>query len=78
MRWAGRVARVREKRNAYRVLVWKPEGTRQLEGPRCWWENNIKINLKEIEWEDLDWIYVALDRDKWYAVVKTVMNLRTP
>jgi hypothetical protein len=48
MRWAGHVAQMEEKRNAYRILVGNPEGKRPLEGPRCKWVDNIKIDLREI------------------------------
>jgi hypothetical protein len=76
MRWAGHVARMGEKRNAYRLLVEKPEGKRPLERPRRRWANNIKIDLLEIGWGDVDWIGLARDRDKWRALVNAVMNLR--
>jgi hypothetical protein len=59
MRWEGHVARVGEKRNAYRILVGKPEGKRPLE----MWVDNIKMDHREIEWGDMDWIDLALDRD---------------
>jgi hypothetical protein len=58
MRWAGHVARMGEKRNAYRILVGKREGQRQGR-PRRRWVDNIKINLREIGWEGMDWIYLA-------------------
>jgi hypothetical protein len=67
-----------EKRNAYRILVGKPEGKRQLERPRRRWEKNIKMDLKEIGWGGMDWIDVAEDKDQWRALVNTVMNLRVP
>jgi hypothetical protein len=63
-----------EKRNAYRILVGKPDG----KGPRCRCVDNIKIDLKEIEWDGMDWIYLAQDRDQWRAFVNMVMNLRVP
>jgi hypothetical protein len=59
MRWARHVARVGEKRNAYRVLVGKPEGKRSLRRPRRRWENNIKMELREIVWGGMDWIHLA-------------------
>jgi hypothetical protein len=62
MRWAGHVARMGEKRNAYRTLVGKPEGKRPLGRPRCSWENNIKVDLRKIRWGDIDWIGLAQDR----------------
>jgi hypothetical protein len=67
-----------EKMNAYRILVWKPEGRRPLGRPRCKWVDNIRIDLREIEWDGVDWVDVAQDRDQWRALVKTVMNLRVP
>jgi hypothetical protein len=56
MRWAGHVARIREKRNAYRILVGKPESRRPLGRPRRRWVDNIKMDLKEIGWDGMDWI----------------------
>jgi hypothetical protein len=67
-----------EKRNAYRILVGKPEGKRSLGIPRCRWVDNIKIDLREIGWDGMDWIDLALDKEKWRALVNTVMNLRVP
>jgi hypothetical protein len=54
MRWAGHVSRMGEKRNAYRILVGKPEGKRPLGRPRCRWVENIKMDLREIGWYGLD------------------------
>jgi PAS domain-containing protein len=59
-------------------LVLRPEGRRPLGRPRRRWENNIKMDLREREFGDVDWIHWAQDRDKWRALVKTVMNLRVP
>jgi hypothetical protein len=67
-----------EMRNAYRILVGKPEGKRQLGRPRRMWMDNIKIDLREIGWDGVDWINVAQDRDQWRALVNMVMNLRVP
>jgi hypothetical protein len=78
MRWAGHVARMGEKRNAYRILVGKPEGKRPLGRPRRRWVDNIKMDLREIEWDGLDWIDLSQDRDQWRAPVNTVLNLRVP
>jgi hypothetical protein len=58
--------------------VGKPERKRPLEKPRRRWVDNIKIDLREIEWDGVDWIDVAPDRDQWRALVNTVMNLRVP
>jgi hypothetical protein len=78
MGWAGHVTRMREKRNGYRILEEKLEGKTPLGRPRRRWEDNIKIDLREIGWDGIDWIDVAQDRDKWRALVNTVMNLRVP
>jgi hypothetical protein len=67
-----------EKRNAYRILVGKPEGTRPLGRPRRRWVNNIEMDLRGIEWGGMNWIDLAQDRDQWRALVNTVMNLRVP
>jgi hypothetical protein len=78
MRWTGHVARMVEKRNAYRRLVGKPEGKRPLGIPRRRWMDNIKLDRREIGWDGVDWIDLAQDRDQWRALVNTVMNLRVP
>jgi hypothetical protein len=78
MRWAGHVARMGEKRNAYRLLVGKPEGKRSLGRPRRRWVDNIKMDLLEIDWGGVDWIGLAQDKDKWRALVNVVTNLRVP
>jgi hypothetical protein len=67
-----------EKRNGYRILAGKPEGKRPLGRPRRRWEDNIRIDLREIEWGGIDWIDLAQDRDQWRAFLNTVMNLRVP
>jgi hypothetical protein len=67
MRWAGHVARMGEKRNAYRLLVAKPEGRRPLGTPRRRWLDNIRKDLVEVGWGDVDWIGLAQDRDRWRA-----------
>jgi hypothetical protein len=56
----------------------KTEGKRQLGRPRCRWVDNIKIDLREIGWDDVKWIDIAQDRDRWRALVNTVLNLRIP
>jgi hypothetical protein len=78
MRWAGHVARMGEKRNAYRSLVGKPEGKRPLGRPRHRWMDNIRMDLGEVGWGDVDWIGVAKDRNRWRALVNSVLNLRVP
>jgi hypothetical protein len=75
MRWMGHVARMGEKRGAYRILVGKPEGRRPRERSRRRWEDNIKMDLKDVEWS-MDWIELAQDRDRWRTVVNAVMNIR--
>jgi hypothetical protein len=69
---------MRETRNAYRILVGKPERKRPLGRPRRMWVDNIKTDLGEIGWNGRDWIELAQDRDQWRALVNTVMNLRIP
>jgi hypothetical protein len=61
-----------------RILVGKPEGKTPLGRPRRRWEDNIKIDLREIGWDSMDWTDLAQDRDQWRAPVNTVMNLRVP
>jgi hypothetical protein len=67
-----------QNRNAYRILVEKPEGKRLLGRPRRRWVNNIKMDLGEMGWNVMDWIDLAQDKDQWRALVDTVMNLRVP
>jgi hypothetical protein len=67
-----------EKRNAYRLLVGKPERKRPLGRPRSRWVDNIKMDLLEIGSGGVDWIGLAQDRDKWRALVNAVMNLQVP
>jgi hypothetical protein len=69
---------IMETRNAYRILVEKSEGKRPLGRPRRRWVVNIKIGLREIGWDGIDWIELAQDRDQRRALVNTVMNLRVP
>jgi hypothetical protein len=76
--WAGHVARIGEKRNAYRSLVGKLEGKRPLGRPRCRWVDNIRMDLGEVDWGDVDWIGLAKDRNRWRALVNSVLNLRVP
>jgi hypothetical protein len=78
MRWAGHVACMREVRGAYNILVGRPEGRRPLGRPRLRWKDNIKMDLREIGFGDVDWIYWAQDRDRWRALVNMVMNLWVP
>ena len=78
MRWAGHVACMGEGRGVHRVLVGKPEGKRPLGRPRRRWEDNIKMDLREVGGGCEDWLELAQDRDGWRALVGTVMNLRVP
>jgi hypothetical protein len=78
MRWAGYVARMGAKRNAYRLLLGKPEGKRPLGSPRHRWVGNIRIDLGEVGWSNVDWIDLAQDRNRWRALVNSVLNLRLP
>jgi hypothetical protein len=78
MRWAGHVARVGEKRNAYRILVGKQERKRPLGRPRRRWVDNIKMDLREIGRDGVDWMDMAQDRVQRKALVNTVLNLRVP
>jgi hypothetical protein len=78
MRCAGHVARMGEKRNAFRLLVGKPERKKPLGRPRRRWVDNIKIDLGEVRWGDLDWIGLAKDRNRWRAFVNSVLDLRVP
>jgi hypothetical protein len=66
------------KRNAYRISVGKPEGKRPLRRPRHRWVVNIKIHLREIGCDGMDWINLSHDRDQWRALVNIVMNLEVP
>jgi hypothetical protein len=67
-----------ETRNAYRILVGKPEGKSPLRRTRHRWVDNIKMDLGEIGRDGRDWIELTQDRDQWRALVNTVMNLRVP
>jgi hypothetical protein len=64
-----------ERRNIYRILVGNPEGKRPLGRPRRRWVDNIKMELREIGWDGMDWIDLARDRDQWRALVSAVINL---
>jgi hypothetical protein len=66
-----------EKRNAYRLLVGRPEGRRSLGRPRRRWLD-IRKDLVEVGWGDVDWVGLTQDRDKWRALVNSVLNLRVP
>jgi len=70
--------RMSDRRDVYKVLVGKPEGKRPLGRPRRRWGNNNKMDLQEVGCGGMDWIDLAQDRDRWRALVNTVMNLRVP
>ena len=72
------MAHVGEGRGVHRVLVGKPEGKRPLGGSRRRWEDNIKMDLREVGGGCGDWMELAQDRDRWQALVGTVRNLRVP
>jgi hypothetical protein len=66
------------KRAAYRILVEKSERKRPVGRPLRWWDDHIKMDLREIEWGSMDWIDLTQGRDQWRALMNTVMNLRVP
>jgi len=78
MRWAGHVARMGEGEGVHRVLVRKSEGKRPLGRPRYRWEDNIKMDLREVGGSCGDWMELAQYRERWRALVSTVRNLRVP
>jgi hypothetical protein len=72
------VARMGEERGAYRILVVRPEGRRPLGRPRRRWEDNIKMDIREVGCGGMNWNELAQDRDRWRALVNAGMNLRVP
>jgi hypothetical protein len=78
VRWVCHVERKGEKRNVYRLLVGKPEGKRPLGRPRRRWVDNIRMDLGEVGSSHVYWIGLAQDRNRWRAVVNSVLNLRVP
>jgi hypothetical protein len=78
IKWVGHVARMGEKRNAYRLLVGKPEGRRPVGRPRRRWVDNIKMDRVEVEWGDVNRIGLAQDRDRWRALANSELDLRVP
>jgi hypothetical protein len=74
MRWEARMGDM----IAYRILVGKPEGSRPLGRPRRTWKSNIKMDRREIEWDGMDSIHLAQDKDQWRALVNTAMDLQVP
>jgi hypothetical protein len=77
-RWTSLVALMADQRNAYRLLVGKPEGKGRLGRPRRWWVNNIRTDLGDVGWGDVDCIGLAQDRKRWRALVNSVLNLQVP
>jgi hypothetical protein len=78
MKLTGHVARIKGMRNSYKTSVENPEEKRPRGRPGRRWEENIRIDLREVRWESVDWMHLAQDRDQWRALVNTVMNLRVP
>jgi hypothetical protein len=78
MRRAGHVVRMGEKRNANRLFAGKSEGKIPLGRPRRGWVDNVRMDLGEVGWGDVDWIGLAQDRNMWRALVNSVLNLRVP
>jgi hypothetical protein len=76
MRWAGHTALMGKMKNAYNILVVKSEWKGPLGRPMRRWEENIRLDLREIGWEGVDWMHLAQDKDQWRVLVNTVMNLR--
>jgi hypothetical protein len=78
MRWAGCVIYMGEVKNAYRILVRKPEGKRPLRKPKCEVEEEIKMDLVDTGWAGMDWVHLGHDKDQWQALLNTVTNLQIP
>jgi hypothetical protein len=78
LRWAGHVARMEEGRSAFKMLTSIPTGKRPLGRPRRRWEDNIRMDLKEIGINTRNWVNLAPDRDYWRALVNAALNLRVP
>jgi hypothetical protein len=72
------IRRMGEKRNAYRILVGKPNGKRPLGRPRRRWVDNLKMDLREMGWYGINWIDLVQDRDQWLALVNTVIYFKVP
>jgi hypothetical protein len=76
--WAGYIGHMVERRGVCRVLMGKPEGMRPLRRPRPIWEDNIKMDLQEVGCGGKDWIEMAQERDRWWALLNVVVNLQFP
>jgi hypothetical protein len=72
------IARMGDKRNVYRLLVGKPEGRRPLGRPTCRWLDNIRMDLVEVGWGNVDWIGLAHDGNRWKVLVNSVLNFLVP
>jgi hypothetical protein len=78
MRRAEHVPRIGEITNAYKILVRKSDGKKPLDRSRRRWEDNIRMDVREIGWKCVDWMHLVEDRDQWWALVKTVISVRVP
>jgi hypothetical protein len=78
VRWAGHVAKIEEGRSAFKILTGTPAGKRPLGKPRLRWEDNVRIDLKEIGINTRNWVDSAQDRDCWRALVNEALNFRVP
>jgi hypothetical protein len=78
MRWEGDVAHMREGKSVHRVFIGRPKGKRPLGRPTCMWEDNVKMGLREIGIDGVNWIQLAQDRVLWQAFMNTVVSLRDP
>jgi hypothetical protein len=76
--WTGHVASIGRDEKCIKMLFEKPEGKRPLGRHRRRWENSIRMSLREIGWEGVDWIHLAQDKDQWRALVNAILNLRVP
>ena len=77
-KWAGHVARMEEGRRSFKILTGNPTGKRRLGRPRRGWEENIRMDLKEIVINTRNWVDSAQDRDYWRVLVNVALNLRVP
>ena len=78
LRWASHVARMKEGRSAFKMLTCTPSGKRPLGRPRRKWEDNIRMNLKEIGINTRNWVDAAQDRHYWKVLVDAILNLWVP
>jgi hypothetical protein len=67
-----------DMRNAYKILIGKPEGKRPLARPRCRWEDYIRVGHTEIGWKGVDWMHMPYNRDQWWALTNTAMKFQVP